>query len=177
MRLLDFTVWIIWRACWSSGVLPGNFHWTVWIGIWSWWGDLWKWGAEESFQEKRPHGYPWQLFFITYKSISQFIGIHVLATSFCLGTNEDRFVRSGHEEISEGFESGSQIRLKKAIVRRRLAPLFKCRIAKKDPLYSNVDQSRALLGRAFDEGKVFVSLWRFPVWFLIWSSMHLVFLL
>ena len=48
MRLLDFTVWFIWRACWLSGVFPGSFYWTVWIGIWSWWGNLWRWGAEKA---------------------------------------------------------------------------------------------------------------------------------
>ena len=177
MRLLDFSVWIIWRACCSSGVLPGNFHWTVWIGIWSWWGDLWKWGAEESFQERRPHGYPWELIFFTYNSISPFICIHVLATSLCVGANEERPVRFGQEKFSTGVESESQIPLKKAIVRRRLAPLSKCRIAKKDPLCSSVDRSCALLGRAFDEVNALASLWSFPVWFLIWSSMHLVFVL
>ena len=127
MRLLYFSVQFIWTACWSSGVLPGNFHWTVSIGNWSWWGDLWRWGAEDSFQERRPHGYLWELFFITYKSISAFTCIHVTATSLCLGANEERSMRSGHEEFSTGVESGSQIWLKKAIVRRRLAPLSKSR--------------------------------------------------
>ena len=176
MRLLDFSVWFNWRACRSSGVLPGDFHWTVWIGIWSWWGYLWKWGAEESFQERRHHGYPWELIFITYIIVSPLICIHVIATSLCLGANEERPVRSAHEDFSTGVESESQIWLKKAIVRRRLTPLSKCRIAKKDPLCSSVDRSRALVGRAFDEGNVLAFLWRFPVWFLIWSSMHLVFL-
>ena len=36
-------------------------------------------------------------------------------------------MRSGQEKISTGVESESQIRLKRAIVRRRLAPLFKGR--------------------------------------------------
>ena len=174
MRLLDFSVWIIWRTCWSSGVLPGNFHWTVWIGIWSWWGDLWKWGAEESFQERRPHGYPWELIFFTFNSISPFLCIHVLATSLCVGANEERPVRFGQEKFSTGVESESQIWLKKAIVRRRLAPLSKSRIAKKDPFCSSVDRSRTFLRRVFDEGNALVSWWRFPVWFLIWSSLHLV---
>ena len=89
MRLLGFGAWFIWRACWSSGVFPGNFYWTVWIGIWSWWGNLWRWGAEESFQERRPHGYPWELFFIWNFSISPLICIHVLATSFCQGSTEE----------------------------------------------------------------------------------------
>ena len=130
MRLLDFSVWFIWRACWSSGVFSGKFHWTVWIGIWSWWGDFWKWGAEVSLQERRPHGYPWELFFITYKSISPFKCVHVLATSLCLGANEERPVRFGQEKVSTGIESESQIRLKKAIVRRHLAPLSKGRDCK-----------------------------------------------
>ena len=121
MRLLEFGVWIIWRACWSSGVFPGNFHWTVWIGISSWWGDLWMWGAEESFQERRPHGYPWELIFITYNSVSPLICIHVLATSSCLGATLDRPERSGQEKFSTGVEIEAKIRLKKEIVRRRLA--------------------------------------------------------
>ena len=130
MRLLDFGVWFIWRACWSSGVFPGIFHWTVWIGIWSWWGDLWMWDAEESFQEKRPHGYPWELISITYNIISPLICIHLIATSLCLGANEEKPVRSGYEEVSTGVESESQIRLKKAIVRRRSAALSKGRDCK-----------------------------------------------
>ena len=138
---------------------------------------FWKWGAEESFQERRPHGYPWELIFFTYNSISPFICIHVLAETLCVGANEERPVRFRQEKFSSGVESESQIRLKKAIVRRHLALLSKCRIAKKDPFCSRVDRSRALLGRGFDEGNVLASLWRFPVWFLIWSSMHLVFLL
>ena len=126
-RLLDFSVWFIWRACWSTGVFRGKFHCTAWIGNWSWWGDLWMWGAEESFQERRPHGYPWELIFITYNIISPLICIHVSAASLCLGANEDRPVSSGHEDFSTGVESGSQIWLRKAIVRRRLAPLSKGR--------------------------------------------------
>ena len=70
MRLLFFSVWFIWRACWSSGVFPVKIDWTIWIGILSWCGDLWMWGAEQSFQERRTHGYPWELIFITYKIIS-----------------------------------------------------------------------------------------------------------
>ena len=57
-----------------------------------------------SFQEKRPHGYPWELIFMTYISISPFICIHVLATSLCLGSFEDRLVRSGREKFSTGVE-------------------------------------------------------------------------
>ena len=72
-------------------------------------------------------------------------------------------MRFGQEKFSSGVDSESQIRLKKVIVRRHLAPLSKCRIVKKDPLCSSVDRSRALLGRAFDEGNVLASLWRFPV--------------
>ena len=72
-------------------------------------------------------------------------------------------MRSGYEEISEALESGSQIRLKNAIVRRRLAPPSKCRIAKKDSLCSNVDRSRAFLGRAFDEGNALASSRSFPI--------------
>ena len=177
MRLLAFGVWFIWRACWSSGVFPGNFHWTVWIGIWSWWGDLWMWGAEESFQERRPHGYPWELIFITYIIISPLICIHVIATSLCLRASEERPVRSAHEDFSSGVESESQIWLKKAIVRRRLTPLSKGVIAKKAPFCSSVDRSCVLLGRAFDECNALASLRRFPGWLLIWSSLQLVFVL
>ena len=177
MRLLDFGVWFIWRACSSSGVFPGNFYWTVWIGIWSWWGNLWRWGAEESFQERRPHGYLWELMFITYNSISPFICIHVLATSLCLGATEDRPVRSGQEKFSTGVEIETKIRLKKEIVRRRLAPLSDSRGCREGSLCSSVDRTCTLLGRNFDEGNAFASLWRFPVWFLIWSSMHPVFVL
>ena len=84
----------------------------------------------------RPHGYPWELFFITYKSISPFICIHVLATSSCLAANEDRLGRSGRERIPIGVESESQIRLKKAIVWRRLAPLSKgCDCNERSSLY------------------------------------------
>ena len=72
-------------------------------------------------------------------------------------------MRFGREKFSTGVESESQIRLKKAIVRRRLAPLSKCRTAKKDPFCSSVDRSRTFLRRVFDEGNVLVSLWRFPV--------------
>ena len=90
----------------------------------------------DSFQEKRPHGYPWQVFFITYKSISQFTCIQVTATSLCLGANEERPMRSGHEEFLTGVESGSQIGLKKTIVRRRLAPLSKNRdCQERSPLF------------------------------------------
>ena len=39
MRFLYFSVRFIWRACWSSGIMPGKFHWTVWIGVGSWWGQ------------------------------------------------------------------------------------------------------------------------------------------
>ena len=136
IRLLYFSVQFIWRASWSSRMFPGNFDWIVWIGIWSWWGNLWRWGAEESFQEKRPHGYSWELIFIRKNSISPFICIHVLATSWCLGAIEDKLVRSGHEKILSGVESESQIRLKKAIVRRRLAPLSKRRhCQERSPLF------------------------------------------
>ena len=149
MRLLDFGVWLIWRACWSSGVFPGNFHWTVWIGIWSWWGGLWMWGAEENFQERRPHGYPWELIFITYNIIFPLICIHVIATFLCLGANEERPVRSGHEKFSTGVESESQIRLKKAIMRRRLAPLSKDRDCKeRSSLYQCWSEPR-LVGAGF----------------------------
>ena len=79
---------------------------------------------------KRPHGYRRELFFVTYKSISPFISIHVLATSLCLGANEERPVRFGQENVSTVVESENQIRLKKAIVRRGLAPLFKGRDSK-----------------------------------------------
>ena len=72
-------------------------------------------------------------------------------------------MRFGQEKFSTGVESKSQIRLMKAIVRRRLAPLSKFRIAKKDPLCSRVDRRRALLGRPFDEGNALASLWRFLV--------------
>ena len=149
MRLLDFCVWFIWRACWSSGVVPGNFHWTVWIGIWSWWGDLWMWGAEESFQERRPYGYPWELIFITYNIISPLITIHVIATSLCLGANEERPVRSGHEDFSTRVVSEGQIWLKKAIVRRRLAPLSKgCDCQERSPLFQSWSKLR-LVGAGF----------------------------
>ena len=127
-------VWIIFSTGSTSQksvkdfvVFPGHFLWTVSIGIWSWWDDLWRRGAEDSFQERRPHGYPWKLIFIPYNSIAPFTCIHVLATSLCLGANDGRFMRSGHEEISTGFESKSQIRLQKAIVRRGLARFSKCR--------------------------------------------------
>ena len=130
--------------------------------------------VRKSFQERRPHGYPWELFFITYKSISLFTCIHVTATSLCLGANEERPMRSGHEEFSTGVESDSQIWLKKAIVRRRLNRLSKCRIAKRDPLCTSVDRSRTLLWLAFNEGNALASFWRVPVWFFIWSSLHLV---
>ena len=74
--------------------------------------------------------------FNKYRSISPSIGIHVLATSFCLGANEGRLARSVHEEISTGFESENQIRLKQAIVRRRLAPLSKRRhCQERSPLF------------------------------------------
>ena len=149
MRLLYFSVQFIWRACWSSGVFPGIFHWTVWIGNWSWWGDLWRWGAEDSFQEKWPHGYPWELFFITYKSISPSTCIHVTATSLCLGAHEERPMRSGLEEISTGVESESQIWLKKAIVRRRLAPLSRGRdCQERSPLFQCWSELR-LVGAGF----------------------------
>ena len=58
-----------------------------------------------SFQERRPRGYPRELFFIKYKSISPFICIHVLATSLCLGATEDRLVRFGQEKIPLGLRS------------------------------------------------------------------------
>ena len=149
MRLLYFSVQFIWRACWSSGVFPGIFHWTVWIGNWSLWGDLWRWGAEDSFQERRPHGYPWELSFITYKSISPFTCIHVTATSLCLGAHEERPMRSGLEEISTGVESESQICLKKAIVRRRLAPLSRGRdCQERSPLFQCWSELR-LVGAGF----------------------------
>ena len=70
------------------------------------------------------------VFFIKYKSFSPFICIHVLATSLFLGANKERPVRLGREDISTGVESESQIRLQKAIVRRRLAPLSKGRDCK-----------------------------------------------
>ena len=68
-----------------------------------------------------------RIFFVTYDSFSLFICIHVLATSLCLVANEDRPVRSGQENISAGVESENQIRIKKAVVRRRLAPLSNSR--------------------------------------------------
>ena len=47
-------------------------------------------------------------------------------------------MRSGHEEFSTGVESESQIRLKKAIVRRRLAPLSKGRdCQERSPLFES----------------------------------------
>ena len=177
MRLLDFGVWFIWRACCSSGVFSDSFNWTVWIGIWICWGDFWMWGAEESFQERRPHGYPWELNFITYIIISPLTCIHVIATSLCLGAKGERPVRSGHEDFSTGVKSESQIWLKRAIMRKRLAPLSKGCDYQENPLCSSVDRSCALLGRAFDEGSALASLWRFPGWLLIWSSLHLVFVL
>ena len=67
-------------------------------------------------------------------------------------------MRFGQEKCSTGVGSESQIRLKKAIVKRRFAPLSKCRIAKKDPLCSSVDRSRTFLRRVFDEGNALVSL-------------------
>jgi len=76
-------------------------------------------------------------------------------------------MRSGHEEFSTGVESDSQIWLKKAIVRRRLNRLSKCRIAKRDPLCTSVDRSRTLLWLAFNEGNALASFWRVPVWFFI----------
>ena len=155
MRLLDFSVWFVWRACWSSGVFPGNFYWTVWIGIWIWCGNLWRWGVEESFQEGRPHGYPWELISITYNSISPFICIHVLATSLCIGANEERPMKSGLEEISTGVESESQIWLKKAIVRGRLAPLSKRRhCQERSPLFQRQLEPR-LVGAGFRWGYCF----------------------
>ena len=55
---------------------------------------------------------------------------------FCLGANEERPMRSGHEGFSTGVESESQIWLKKAIVRRRLAPLSKDRdCQERSPLF------------------------------------------
>ena len=93
-------------------------------------GSLWKWGAEEIFQERRPHGFPWELFFITYNIFSPLTCIYVIATSLCLGANGERPVRSGFEDFSTGVESESHIRLRKAIVRRCLAPLSKGRECK-----------------------------------------------
>ena len=72
-------------------------------------------------------------------------------------------MRFGQEKFSTGGESENQIRLKKAIVRRRLAPLSKCCIAKKDPLCCSVDRSRTFLRRVFDEGNALVSLWTLSV--------------
>ena len=69
-------------------------------------------------------------FLSLFFSLSPFMCIHVLATSLCLGVNEERPVRFVQEKISTGVESENQIRLKKAIVRRRLAPLSKGRDCK-----------------------------------------------
>ena len=52
----------------------------------------------------------------------------------CLGANEDRPLRSGQEKISTEVESESQIRPKKAILRRRSAPLSKGRDCQKRSL-------------------------------------------
>ena len=46
---------------------------------------------------------------MTYNIISPLICIHVIATSLCLGANEERPVRSGHEDFSPGVESESQL--------------------------------------------------------------------
>ena len=61
--------------------------------------------------------------FITYNSFSPLIRIHVLATSLSLGATEDKPVRSGQVKFSTGLEIETKIRLKKEIVRRRLARL------------------------------------------------------
>ena len=77
--------------------------------------------------EKRPMPAECATIVTEYKSISLFTCIHVTATSLCLDANEERPMRSGHEQFSTGVESEGQICLKKAIVRRCLAPLPKGR--------------------------------------------------
>ena len=177
MRLFYFILWFIWRACWSSGVFPGFFYWTVWIGIWSWLGNLWRWRAEKSFQERRPHGYPWELRFITYNSISPLMCIHVLATSLCLSATEDKPVRSGQEKFSTGLRSRPRFDWRRRLWGDAWLLFPTAVIAEKDHLCSSVDRTCTLLGRTFEEGNALASLWRFPVWFLNWSSLHLVFVL
>ena len=76
-------------------------------------------------------------------------------------------MRSGQERNLTGVQSKTQIRLKKAIVRRRLSRIPKAVTGKKDLLCSSVDRSRALLGQAFDEVNALASLRRFLVWFLV----------
>ena len=177
MRLLYFIVWFIWRACWSPGVFPGKFHWTVWIGIWNWWGDLWKWSAEENFQERQPHGYPWELFFVTYNSISPFICIHVLATSLCLGANEEKLWNFARRKPPLGLRARARFDWRRRLLGEVWLLFPKVVIAKKDPLCTSVDRSRTFLRRAFDEGNALASLWRFPIGFLVWSTLHLLFVL
>ena len=181
MGFLYFSVWFIWRACCSSGVFPGIFYWTSCIGIWSCWGDLsrWaRWGAEESCQVRRPHGFPWEMIFITYNSIPPFTCIQVLATSSCLSADDGRLVRSGHENFQQlGFRARAGFDRRRRLCGDVLFIFPRALIARKGPFCSSVDQSRTFLGLLFDVGIALASLWRFTVWFLIWCSLHNVFVL